>query len=96
MTYRESEKKLDGIRNTYGEFVFRGAIGHLCDVGTRHLTADIVAESKASLNKEERERPLISNEFICAVLDCAYELAQIQNTHFLKYLTKKVKFTTVD
>ena len=40
--YTENKKKIEVIRDRYGEYVFRGAISHLMDVGIRHLTKEAV------------------------------------------------------
>lgn len=94
--YAESKKKIDAIRNQVNEIVFRGAISHLMDVGIRHLTKDLVEDTCNKIMMEDDSRSLITNEFKCALVRTAYELAQVDHIDLLVYIQREVVYDVFD
>ena len=52
MTYAESKKILDEIRNRNHEMIFRMAISHLMDVGIRHLDEETIERACKAFDGE--------------------------------------------
>lgn len=94
--YAESKKKFDEIRNKVGEMMFRMAISHLMDVGIRHLTEEIVEETCDKMMQEDDSRAFMTNDFKCALVRTAYELAQIPHADLLVYIQREVVYDVFD
>ena len=95
-TYTESKKKIEATRNWYGEFVFRGAISHLMDVGARHLTKENVEETCKEIMASDDTRHFMTNEFKCEIVKAAYDLAQVSQTDLLVYIQREVVYDVFD
>ena len=94
--YTENKKKIEAIRDKYGEFVFRGGISHLIDVGIRHLTKEAVEETCKEIMQSDDTRQFMSNEFKCELVKAAYELAQISHIDLLVYIQREVEYDVSD
>lgn len=95
-TYVESKKKIEAVRNWYGEFVFRGGISHLMDVGIRHLTKENVEETCKQIMKSDDTGCFMTNEFQCEIVKAAYDLAQVPHTDLLVYIQREVVYDIFD
>lgn len=95
MTYAESKKQLDTIRNR-DEILFRMAISHLMDVGIRHLTDENITETCAEIMKEDDIHSFMTNKYQCAIVKTAGELAKIDHIHLLNYISKEVYYDVGD
>lgn len=94
--YKENKKKIEKIRNGYGEMIFRAGISHLMDVGIRHLAKELVDESCAEIMQEDDTSQIMTNDFKCDILRAAYELAQIPHTDLLVYIQREVDYDIFD
>lgn len=90
-TYKEVEKELNAFRAN-NELIFRCAISHLMDVGIRHLTEESVEATCKKLMEQDDSHAIMTNEFQCAIVREAYELAQYDHIKLLTYIGKNVKF----
>ena len=95
-TYVESKKKIEAVRNKYGEFVFRGGISHLMDVGIRHLTKENVEETCKQIMESDDTGCFMTNEFQCEIVKVAYDLAQVPHTDLLVYIQREVAYDIFD
>ena len=82
MTYQESEAKLNHLRSK-NMIMFQMAISHLMDVGIRHLTPEMIETTCASIMREDDRNHFMTNEFQCALIRLAGELALIDHIHLL-------------
>lgn len=94
--YVESKKKIEAIRDKYGEFVFRGGISHLMDVGIRHLTEENVENTCKEIMQSDDTRRFMTNEFQCELVKCAYKLAQVSHIDLLVYIQREVAYDVFD
>lgn len=94
--YALSKKKIEVIRNKAGEVVFRMAISHLMDVGIRHLTEDTVEDTCKKIMQEDDSKAVMTNNFQCAIVRTAYELAQIPHIDLLVYIQREVAYDVFD
>ena len=94
--YAESKKKIEKIRDWYGEFVFRGGISHLMDVGIRHLTEENVERTCKEIMQSDDSGQFMTNEFKCELVKAAYELAQIPHIDLLVYIQREVAYDVCD
>lgn len=95
-TYVESKKKIEAVRNWYGEFVFRGGISHLMDVGIRHLTKENVEDTCKQIMESDDTGCFMTNEFQCEIVKAAYDLAQVPHTDLLVYIQREVVYDIFD
>ena len=95
MNYTESKQKLDALRNK-NEMLFRMAISHLMDVGIRHLTEENIEQTCAEIMKEDDSRAFMTNDFQCALVRMAGELAKIDHIHLLNYISKEIYYDVGD
>lgn len=91
-SYKEIEKELKKL-HTENEIIFRCGISHLLDVGSRHLTTEIVERTCAEIMQQDDSRSLMTNEFQCAIVRMAGKLAEIPDTMLLHYISKNVKYS---
>ena len=96
MNYKESKKKIEATRNWYGEFVFRGAISHLMDVGSRHLTKENVEQTCKDIMQEDDTGHFMTNEFKCEIIKAAYDLAQVSQSDLLAYIQREMVYDIFD
>ena len=94
--YVEIKKKIEKIRDWYGEFVFRGGISHLMDVGIRHLTKENVEETCKDIMASDDSGQFLTNEFKCEIVQVAYELAQISHIDLLVYIQREMVYDVFD
>ena len=85
MTYAESKRNLDEIRNRNHEMMFRMAISHLMDVGIRHLDEENIKRTCEEIQKEDDSRAFMTNDFKCELIRVAGELAKVDHIHLLVY-----------
>lgn len=95
MNYTETKKQINAIRNK-NEVMFRMAISHLMDVGIRNLTEKSVAETCAEIMKEDDSRSFMTNEYKCALVKTAGELAKLDHIHVLTYISREVTYDVGD
>lgn len=91
-TFKTIEQNINNLRRNYGEITFRMAISHLMDVGMRHLTPELVNETKDEIMKQDDSRMCVTNELLCDVVECAGELAKIDATYLLVYIGRNVEY----
>lgn len=96
MTYAESKKKIDVIRNGNHEMIFRMAISHLMDVGIRHLDEANIKRTCEEIQKEDDSRAFMTNSFKCELVRTAGELAKIDHIHLLVYIQREVTYDVGD
>ena len=91
-TFKTIEQNINSIRRDYGEMIFRMAISHLMDVGMRNLTPELVNEAKDEIMKKDDSKMFVTNELLCDVVECAGELAKIDEIYLLVYISRNVKY----
>lgn len=91
MTYQESKKTLDAIRNR-NEIMFRMAISHLMDVGIRNLDEAGIRLTCNAIEKEDDYNHIMTNAFKCDIVKTAGELAKIDHIHLLVYIQKEIVY----
>ena len=96
MSYTESKKKIDKIRDDYRELAFRAGISHLMDVGIRHLDKDSVEETCKMIMQEDDTHKIVSNDFKCDIVRVAGELAQVPHIDLLVYIQREVFYDVFD
>ena len=79
--YVENKKKIEEIRDRYGEYVFRGGISHLMDVGIRHLTKENVEKMLKCIEENNLQHKL-GNDYIA--LKDAQKAIKIAENRFKK------------
>lgn len=95
MTYAESKKILDGIRNR-NEVMFRMAISHLMDVGIRNLDEESIELTCKAINKEDDRKSFMTNNFKCDLVRMAGELAKLDHIHLLVYIQRELTYDVGD
>lgn len=96
MTYKESKKILDEIRNKNHEVIFRMAISHLMEVGIRHLDEENIERTCEEIKKEDDSKAFMTNDFKCELLRVAGELAKIDHIHLIVYIQREVTYDVGD
>lgn len=91
MTYLESKKVLDKIRS-YDEMMFRMAISHLIDVGTRHLDEENIERTCEEIQKEDDSKSFMTNNFKCDLIRMAGEIAKIDHINLLIYIQREIVY----
>ena len=91
-TFKTIEQNINNIRRDYGEITFRMAISHLMDVGMKNLTLELVNEAKNEITKKDDSRMFVTNELLCDVVECAGELAKIDEIYLLVYISRNVEY----
>lgn len=100
MSYTESKKKLDAIRQEYGckgELIFRTAIqnvvtyGHstLLDKGWYECTMNDI-DADHNYAEEHGEFRWCTREFEKAIVDCSVALCEVEAYDFLTYIQREV------
>ena len=89
-----SRQKIDTIRNTKGEALFRMALYHLLDVGYRNMTPENVkgAINDIRVNRDDTNS-LMTNDFMIEILEIASDLATVDTTDLLIYVKKYITFS---
>lgn len=96
MSYTESKKKIDKIRDDYRELAFRAGISYLMDVGIRNLDKYSVEEACKMIMQENDANQVVSNDFKCDIVRVAGELAQIPHIDLLVYIQREVFYDVFD
>lgn len=91
-TFKTIEQNINNLRRDCGEMIFRMAISHLMDVGMRNLTPELVNEAKDEIMKQDDSKMFVTNELLCDVVECAGELAKIDATYLLVYVSRNVEY----
>lgn len=100
MSYKESKKELDRIRNKYGckgEVLFRTALQYVVECG-HHLLQDPLWVNRQLKNidvnhnvaEKEGKILIIGRDFEKAIIECAAEIAKIPAMDLLQYIQKEV------
>lgn len=90
--------KFETIANNYGEVIFRCALQHTFDTGAQNFTTRRVNATKRSIKQHEAEAleagkiPIMTAEFQIAILECATEIAQVNDFWELMRFVKKNLF----
>ena len=91
MTYEETKNKLDELRKE-SEILFRMALSHLIDVGTRHLTEEAIEETCKVIMEQDDSFSLLTNDYQCQLIRTAGEIAKVDHMHLLMYIQKEVNY----
>ena len=91
-TFKTIEQNINNLRRDYGEMIFRMAISHLMDVGMRNLTPELVNEAKDEIMKQDDRKMFVTNEVLCDIVECAGELAKINEIDLLVYIGRNVEY----
>lgn len=94
--YTDSKRRIESIRNYYGEMAFRAGISHLMDVGIRHFDADTVEKTCEKIMQEDDSNHIMTNNFKCDIIMVAHELAQIPHIELLVYIQREVDYDMFD
>lgn len=84
MKYKEIEQELNALKRE-NEIIFRTALYHLIDVGTRNLTAEKIEEVCAEICKQDDSHLMMTNEFQCAIVKMAGKLAKFDTMALCVY-----------
>lgn len=100
MSYTESKKKLDEIRQEYsckGDIIFRTAIQYVVEFGTCSLQDQdwykwMMDDIDANHDCAEAKGEILwcTREFEKAIIDCAVALSKIETYDFLTYIQREV------
>lgn len=86
MYRNENLEKIMGLHRRCGDVQFRMAIQHLVDKGWEQFTEETVAETKKMIHESQTKTPILTPEFQCSLLDCAYELSRFHTWDVLLYV----------
>lgn len=75
------------------EVLFRMAVSHLMDVGARHLTEENIVATCQEIMKEDDTKQFMTNEFKCAIVRMAGNLATIPHSELLTYISREVYYS---
>lgn len=89
MTYQESKKILNEIRNR-NEIMFRMSLSHLIDVGVRNLDDESVQKTCKAIQEKDDSNSCITNDYLCDIVKTAGEIAKIDHIHILVYIQEEV------
>ena len=100
MTYVESKKKIDKIRQEYGckgEIIFRTAIQYVVDYGKCTLldsgwyepTMNEI-DNRHDHAEAEGKWMWMTREFEKAIVDCSVALCEVETYHLLMYIQKEI------
>lgn len=100
MSYAESKKKLDAIRQEYGckgDILFRTAIQYVVEFGSCTLQDKdwykwMMDDIDANHDRAEAKGEILwcTREFEKAIIDCAVALSKINTYDFLTYIQREV------
>ena len=100
MTYAESKKKIDAIRQEYGckgEIIFRTALQNVIDYGKCTLldlgwygpTMDEI-DDRHDHAEANGKWLFMTREFEKAIVDCSVALCEVETYHLLMYIQKEI------
>lgn len=100
MSYAESKKKLDAIRQEYGckgDVIFKTAIQYIVEYGQRIFRKQDWfdacirgVDKKHDMAEESGKHLWFTRDFEKAMLECARDLAEIAEYDFLTYIQREV------
>ena len=100
MSYKDSKKELDRIRNEYGckgEVIFRSALQYVVQYGADNLVDDwnythILDDINERHDTAEAEGKWlwITRDFEIAIIECSKEIAKVPTMDLLQYIQKEV------
>lgn len=93
--YAETEKKLNSLRHK-DEMLFRMAISHVMDVGVRFLTEENIERTCKEMMEEDDSNKFMTNEYACAIVRMAGEIAKLDHIEVLCYVQRKVAYDVHD
>jgi hypothetical protein len=89
-------QEICAIEKKYGLALFRMALTHLVDVGTRHLTDENVDEAIKQIAANDKEdkangvTAIMTAEFQCEIVRCAASLAKFDIWELFAYIKNYV------
>lgn len=99
--YAETEKKINGIRNQYGEVLLRCGITHLMDCGFNTFVemsdSELQQECDAIREKYRKDVangkiPIMTDEFQIDIIKVAKELSSLSSTELLVYIQDNIYY----
>lgn len=93
--YAETKKKIETMRSK-DEMMFRMAISHLMDVGTRHLTEENILETCRGIVQRDDSQAFMTNNYMCDLVVMAGELAKLPHIELLVYIQREVDYDVFD
>ncbi len=90
-SYETTRNALNKLRKK-DEMLFRMAISHWTDVGTRHLTESNIEATCKSMMKEDDSHSFMTNEYKCALVRMAGEIAKFDHVHVLVYIQNEMTY----
>ena len=88
---KETTTKLNELKRR-DEIVLRCALAHLWDVGARHLTPEAIERTCSDLMMQDDTQSFMTNEFQCAIVRTAGEIAGLPQAEVLTWVGKNVKY----
>ena len=86
MYRNENLEKIMGLHRRCGDVQFHMAIQHLADKGREQFTEEAVAESKKIIRESQTKTPILTPDFQCSLMDCAYELSRFSTWDVYLYI----------
>jgi len=89
-------QEICAIETKYGLALFRMALTHLVDVGTRHLTDEYVDEAIKQITANDKAdkangvTAIMTAEFQCEIVRCAASLAKFEIWDLFAYIKNYV------
>lgn len=96
MNRTENQKKIMAIHRHCGETQFRMALDHLIYVGQSNFTAENIAQSKATIQKDTPDNAILTAGFQCELIDICHELSQFPTWDILLYIKLHVNIEVDD
>lgn len=91
--YVESKRKLEEIRNSVGEPLFRMALTHAFDVGFRHLTAENIESTCNDMMQDDDTNAFMTNEYKCDLVRTAGEIAKVPPYDVEVYINREIEYS---
>lgn len=89
-------EEIMAIHRRVGEIQFRMAVQHLVEKGMGNFTSENVAEAKETIRKETPRNAIMQPDFLCTLVDCAYELSQFPTWDLLLYVKLYIRIQDDD
>lgn len=86
MYRNENLEKIMALHRRCGDVQFRMAIQHLIDKGQEQFTEETVTAAKNSIRESQARTPILTPDFQCSLIDCAYELSRFPTWDVLLYI----------
>ncbi|MDR1702580.1 MAG: hypothetical protein LBR56_07375 [Sporomusaceae bacterium] len=91
---KEKMLEIQKLEDKYGLILFRMGLTHLFDCGHRHITEENVEESieqiiaEGEMNKANGVTSVMTPQFQCGILRCAYDLSKFSILELFAYIKK--------